>query len=121
VSTLPGYSFASGGKPLDESRIIDELRDQPELISRLLHLFVAETQKDFDGLTAAFAANDPSRIALIAHRLKGAAATMGAEPLRTEVAQIEDLARSGRLHQAQNRMSALHDEFDRLHDYIAEF
>jgi HPt (histidine-containing phosphotransfer) domain-containing protein len=121
VSVIPGYSSSQGAKPLDDSKIIDELSDQPELISRLLRVFVAETQKDFDGLAAAFAASDIRRVVGIAHRLKGAAATVGAEPLRTEAARIEGLASQGQLQQAQNCMSALHSEFDRLHEYIAEF
>ena len=121
MSTVPSYSSDENAKPLDAGKILNEFRDQPELISRLLQLFIAETQKDYDGLADAFAASDPSRIVRIAHRLKGAAATVGAEPLRAEAARIEGLARQGDLQQARDRMTTLHSEFDRLHEYLAEF
>ncbi len=121
MATIPCCSSSEGAAPLDFSKIINELRDQPELISRLLRIFVAETQKDFDGLAAAFVAQDPRQIVRIAHRLKGAAAAVGAEPLKTEAAHIEGLALQGYLQQARDHMPILHGEFDRLYDYIVEF
>lgn len=121
MSAIPPGSSGERGAPLDFTRLLNDLPDQPELIGRLLRTFIAETRKDFDGLAAAFAASDPGQVARFAHRLKGAAGTVGAEPLCAEAERIERLAMAGRIRQARDRMQALHREFDRLHEYIAEF
>ncbi len=106
--------------PIDSSKLLEELCGQPELITRLLHVFQAETQKDIDSLEAALAAHDSCKVATLAHRLKGSAATIGAEPLRMEAAQIEGLGRQGKLQQAQEHMSDLRHEFERFCGFMSE-
>ncbi len=113
--------YAKGGRsPIDPSKLLDELCDQPELITRLLHTFQAEAQKDIDQLKAAIAAEDPVMVTALAHRLKGSAATVGAEPLRFCAAQIEAVGRRGDLQSASLQVPGLHDEFDRFCSYMRE-
>ncbi len=107
-------------RPIDPNKLLEDLCGQPELITRLLYVFQAETQKDIDGLEAALAAHDSCKVATLAHRLKGSAATIGAEPLRIEAAQIEGLGRQGNLRQAQDHMSDLHQEFERFCGFMSE-
>ncbi len=105
--------------PIDTHKLLEELCGQPELIPRLLHVFQAEAQKDIDGLEAALDAQDFTRAATLAHRLKGSAATIGAEHLRIEAAQIERFGRQGDLQLVRDRMSDLHHEFECVCGYIS--
>ena len=120
MSSVLFYAKGGAGSPLDSTKLLDELCGQPELITRLLHTFQADAQRDIDQLEAALAASDSNMIAAFAHRLKGSAATVGAESLRVRAAQIEDLGRQGALQQASSRMSELRGEFDRLCSYLQE-
>jgi HPt (histidine-containing phosphotransfer) domain-containing protein len=114
--------FLSGNsvKPIDPSKLLDELCGQPELITRLLHTFQAETQKDIDLLDSAIAARDSASVTILAHRLKGSAATVGAESLKFRAAQIEGHGRRGELELVSDQMPGLHTEFERLCSFMRE-
>jgi HPt (histidine-containing phosphotransfer) domain-containing protein len=120
VSTVLWHLSGDQGKPLNPNKLLDELRDQPELITRLLHVFATETEKDINNLAAAIAELDSARVKNIAHRLKGSAATVGAEPLRAEAERIEGYGNQGQLQQASDRMLFLHAELRRLYSYLYE-
>jgi len=120
VSTGFFRARSERGYPIDTHKLLEELCGQPELIPRLLHVFQAEAQKDIDGLEAALDAHDYTKVAALAHRLKGSAATIGAESLKIEAAQIERLGRQGRLGEGQDHLSDLRREFGRVCDYMSE-
>ena len=122
VRVSPGFFRAQSERPhpLDIHKFLEELCGQPELIPRLLHVFQAEAQKDIDGLEAALDAHDFTKVAMLAHRLKGSAATIGAEPMKIEAAQIERFGREGNPEQIQDHLSNLHREFERFCGYMSE-
>ena len=101
-------------QPFDPDKLLEELCGQPELVTRLLHMFQFEAQQDIDSLEGALAGHDSAKVAALAHRLKGSAATIGAEPLRIEAAQIEGFGRQGQLQRVQNCMPDLRREFERF-------
>lgn len=106
--------------PVVTDKLPEELSGEPALIARLLHLFQVEAQKDMDSLEAALETHDSCKVVSAAHRLKGSAATVGAEPLRAEAAQIEAFGREGRLQQAWNHMPDLRHEFKRFGSFVSE-
>jgi HPt (histidine-containing phosphotransfer) domain-containing protein len=120
MSSVLFESGNRGIRPIDLSKLLDDLGGQSELITRLLHTFRAETQKDIDHLESAIAARDSAAVTSLAHRLKGSAATVGAESLKFQAAQIEGLGRRGELQQASDQMSGLHVEFERLCTFMQE-
>lgn len=120
MSTTPWHVPGDHVTPINRNKLLDELRDQPELITRLLHVFATETEKDINDLAAAIAGLDSARVRSIAHRLKGSAATVGAEPLRAEAERIEGYCRQGQLQQASDRMSCLYAELKRFYSYMYE-
>ncbi len=65
-----------------------------ELAIDLIKRVNANLDKELIEFEAAFQAKDFSRLNMIAHKLKGSAANLSAEPLRTICAQIELLAKS---------------------------
>jgi len=121
MSPVLFQSVSGHVSPVDSTKLLHELCSQPELIARLLHTFQAETQKDIDHLEAAIAARDSAAVRTLAHRLKGSAATLGAESLRFRAAQIEEFGLLGDLEQASDQMPGLHIEFERFCSLVQEW
>lgn len=119
MSCMPCYAPSAGVKPFECKKLLEEFLDQPQLIVQLLRLFIRETQKDIDLFVAALASKDAPLAAAIAHSLKGAAGTIGAEPLRAEAERLEKLGRQGQLQQTLECVPYLHNEFSRFCEYVA--
>lgn len=72
-----------------------------------------------ESLRAALASRNTAAAASIAHRIKGGAATVGAEPMRGEAARLEALVRAGRLSEALECVTSLRNEFNRFCSYFS--
>jgi signal transduction histidine kinase/DNA-binding response OmpR family regulator/HPt (histidine-containing phosphotransfer) domain-containing protein len=68
-----------------------------ELPKKLLQKFHARLPQELTQLAAAVTAGDCAQVSAQAHRLKGAAANLSAEPLREAAAELESLGRAGDL------------------------
>jgi len=106
-------------KPFECPPVFSEWSDQPEFLNKLINTFIVETQRDMESLRAALASRNSAAAASIAHRIKGGAATVGAEPMRGEAARLEALGRTGRLPEALECMTSLHSEFERFCSYVS--
>ena len=73
------------------------LPGQKRLARRLVEKFLAQAGADLQELEAAIRASDATRIRLVAHRLKGAAANVSAEAVRECASRLEVLGRNGTL------------------------
>ncbi len=98
-------------KPLDRSKLVEECDDEPSLVNRYLHIFVRETQLDMDGVAAALNNNDFYRVARLAHRIKGASASIRAEFLREEAERLEVLGSKGDSADLRECFARLRTEF----------
>ena len=107
-------------KPFDYDRLLEELDGKPALIVKLLKIFIWETKPDIADLVAAISNNSSNQVAIIAHRIKGGAAAIGAIPLREEASRLEALGRTGQLAEANECLGRLQAEFERFHLYLAE-
>jgi HPt (histidine-containing phosphotransfer) domain-containing protein len=65
---------------------------------------------ELNQLAAAVAAGDSAQVASLAHRLKGAAANLSAEPLCEAATELESLGRSGDLAGAEAWVADLQTE-----------
>jgi len=63
---------------------------------------------------AAARRNDGGALASVAHRLKGAAANVAADPLRKVAADLEEHGRQGDMTAARALLPRLEEEFSRL-------
>jgi HPt (histidine-containing phosphotransfer) domain-containing protein len=106
--------------PLKSNGLIDDLGDKPESLMYLFHCFITETQKDINHLRSALNLGNAGKVAQTAHRIKGAAGTIGAEPLRAEAARVEAFGRQGELDHALAGAENIQQEFDRFCCYVAE-
>lgn len=75
-------------------RFLDYCLGRAELAERLITIFTEGLPKDLLDIQEAVEAGDVPRIAKLAHRLKGASASMCAEKLSTAAATLERSARA---------------------------
>ncbi len=106
--------------PIDYESLLAEWDGNAEFVTRMLETFLRETTRDVTELKDACRAGDATRIARLAHRIKGSAGELGAQALRSQAASLETIGRASDLSQAADRMAALQAEFDRLCARIME-
>lgn len=87
----------------------------------MLTSFRVGVQNDRSQLQEAVSSGNPQRVAQIAHKVKGAAATVAANPLSQIAAQLDDIARYGDLQQIRDCAREVFEELDRVERFIAEF
>jgi signal transduction histidine kinase/CheY-like chemotaxis protein len=80
--------------------------------------FLRSSRDDAAELHAALASRDIARATRIAHRLKGAAASVGAHGLRRTCDEIESAGRAAEVAAASQAMPALDAELDRIHAQV---
>lgn len=82
--------------PINPEWLARMQRDKPAFLRELFAMFLAEEPKRLAAIAAAVAAGDIEQVRHLAHSLKGAAATLGMEPLRDACREMEFAARDGR-------------------------
>lgn len=98
--------FRRQSPPLISKALIQRIGDE-EIARSILADFLGEGESMIGDLRNATAAHDPDLMRLSAHRLKGAALTIGAPPLADAAFAIETMARSGELQSIDSAMQAL--------------
>ena len=84
----------------------------------LLDKFESQLRGDIREIEQRLAARDAPQIASTAHALKGAAGAVAAPALRDLAAEIEALARQGKLESIAQDLSALRTEVERCLGYL---
>jgi HPt (histidine-containing phosphotransfer) domain-containing protein len=106
-------------KPLNHKELVKECDDEPSLVIRYLEIFVKATQLDMDCIAESLRKNELPGIAKLAHRIKGASASIRAEFLRAEAEQMEMLAGKGDSAGLKKCFSRLQAEFENFTKFIA--
>jgi len=109
----------STGEVLDQRRLaelggLDPTGNGPALVGRLLESFLARIPADLADLRTADHHGDAARALRVAHRLKGAAATVGSSGMVSLCEQLELRARGGTVPPAGDLLPLLEQEFDRV-------
>jgi len=99
---------------LDQSRLLEEFGDAPEILMELRDLFIQHLPPLLNDIRSAFEAGDCDALSKNAHSLKGAASTYGAQRLFMICKSIEHLARDGELEATRELVSMLTGELDQL-------
>ncbi|HEV3302641.1 MAG TPA: response regulator [Planctomycetaceae bacterium] len=92
---------------IDRPSLLKRCLGKPELADKLLVKLHARLGTDLYEIKLAVDAGDCEQIARCAHRLKGAAANLSAEPLRTAAADLESLGRGGDVGAARDVLARL--------------
>jgi HPt (histidine-containing phosphotransfer) domain-containing protein len=105
--------------PIDRGKLLRECDDEESFANRCLHVYIRDTQLDINCIAAALDRNDFSSIAALAHRIKGASASIRAEFLRQQAARLEDLGGKGAITAAGECFDRLQVEFEKFKKFIA--
>ncbi|HEX2101527.1 MAG TPA: Hpt domain-containing protein [Candidatus Synoicihabitans sp.] len=92
--------------------------EDPQFLTGLITLFLSETPKRLAEIAAAQAAGDGPMLARVAHTLKGACATLGADELQELSASLEACASRNELAKLAPTLSALDGAFARLEEAL---
>jgi CheY-like chemotaxis protein len=84
--------------------------EERELVATLLDLFVEQAPAAVAAVEGAAAAGDAALLQQAAHRLRGAAATLGAEPLARACGEWDEAAQEGRLPDPASVTAVLSEE-----------
>ena len=113
VATTSTMGVLDRGR-LNEFGRLDATENGAVLISELIKCFLASIPVDLAELRAALHQGDAIGVTRIAHRLKGAAGTVGSSGMVTLCEQLEVLARSGAIQPAGDLLPPLEQEFHRV-------
>jgi signal transduction histidine kinase/CheY-like chemotaxis protein len=99
---------------IDRPSLLKRCLGKAELADKLLVKLHARLGTDLYEIKAAIDAGDSEQLARCAHRLKGAAANLSAEPLRAVSADLEILGRNGDIAAARDAIARLKYEARRF-------
>ena len=105
--------------PLDCEKLLEECDDEQMFAYRCLHTFSRDVQLDMNGISAALDRGDVSQVARLAHRIKGASASIRAEFIRRQAARLEALSEKKELASASECFFRLQAEFEHFKSFIA--
>ena len=91
-----------------------EQPNQPDPVAELIGLFVEDGDQRLNKMEVALKENDLPAIGPLAHGLKGSASNLGARPLATLAARLEDAASSGKLPAVKELLTQLKEEYKRV-------
>jgi HPt (histidine-containing phosphotransfer) domain-containing protein len=99
---------------VDFESLLKRCLNNKELPKKLLTKFHARLPEELRQINEAVAARDSAQISAMAHRLKGAAANLSAEPMREAAAEPEAIGRDGDLTDAEMWLARLNTEGTRF-------
>jgi two-component system, sensor histidine kinase and response regulator len=111
---LPRRTSTGAVPVLDKTMLFEQVGDEPELLLRVIHLFIADSREVLLKLLDGLAQHDQDAVQRGAHRLKGALLTLGAKPAADVALQLERMGREGRLEEADAVLASLRRELERL-------
>ena len=85
---------------------------QPNVVIKVIKLFLENTQKTISALESAISKGDNTGLQRAAYSLQSSCSTVGATDLARLCLELEDLGKSGKAGQAQSRLSVLEFEYD---------
>ena len=91
------------------------------LAKTVLHKFKAQFLKEVEDMRLGFQREDTSALTRIAHRLKGASASVSAQSLALLFSSIEEASRASRLNEVQQNLDMLQPEWDRFWEHAVLF
>jgi PAS domain S-box-containing protein len=118
-AAAPPAGLAAASEPALDAEILEGLQavadeSDPGMLQDVVREFLDGTREACAQLHDALAAGDATRVAAVAHRLSGGAATLGAAPLAAIGRRLEALGRDGRLDGADALLRALEAEATRV-------
>lgn len=92
-----------------------------EFLTKLFRVFLRDEPARVTKIREAFEAEQMDELKYLAHSLKGAAATMGADRVREACLKLEYSARDEDRELSKKNMLILEDEMKLVYDFMSEF
>ncbi len=106
--------------PLDRQSLIERFLGDWEFVENILEKFQQQVGVDLEELERSIHARNAEQAALLAHRIKGAAANVSATEVSRIAAELERMGRAASLDNAGERLVALRGEKQRLEQFIRD-
>ena len=103
-----------GSMPVNLGATLRWVAGDESLLRELVAIFLEDAPKHLRDLRVALDRRDIREVERIAHGLKGVVANFGAEPARSAAADLEELARTRRLPEAEPLIVRLDVEVNRI-------
>lgn len=98
-------------KAVDDNKGLEWLEGDSKMLKSIRKIFVRNVPMQMEKLREAFASNDISNVELFSHSIKGAAAMIGAVPLRDEANKVELAAVTKNMDDARTFFENMDREF----------
>jgi FOG: HPt domain len=117
----PPESPEDGERPaINPAWLADMRARKPDFLRRLFEVFREDEPKRMAALEAAVAGADLERTRYLAHSLKGAAATLGMEPLRDACRSLEFVAKDEDTTGLPAALDLVRGEMERVYGEMAQ-
>jgi PAS domain S-box-containing protein len=118
--SLAAASQADPVAPMDPAALDKRCFGNQTLVNRLLAKFRDSALADIQALETEVYAANAQKIAFLAHRMKGYAATIAAEPLREAASKLDQLAKAGDFTRIEASFQAVRREALRCVDFLSK-
>ena len=97
------------------------IAEKKGFLERLFDAFLRNEPKRVEDIRAAIERDDFERLRFLAHSLKGSAATMGAERLRTRCLEFEEAVKTKNRDRIRASFAALEHEVEDVFGYMRDY
>jgi ammonium transporter, Amt family len=105
-------------RPIDVAALLDRCVGDAEFVQLMLEKFRSTSVTMLNTISQAVDAGDAKQMGWYAHNIKGAAANLSAESVRSIAGRLEELGHRGEMEQAEEILSELKREMERCVAYI---
>jgi signal transduction histidine kinase/DNA-binding response OmpR family regulator len=109
----------AAANPFDRENALEMLGGKQGLLARMDEIFLRDVPRELDELTDSFRAGDWANAKRLAHSIKGAARTVGAQRLGAIAEQMEYLCRQKDTSSAEKELKILESDVQSALNYIA--
>jgi len=104
---------------LNQERFLEDFEGDKEIFVEMLDMLTDQSLLQVTQMSEAIECNDASKLAFVAHSLKGASATIGAERVSAAAYRLEQMGRAENLTDAADVLALLEKEVDLLVNHVA--
>ncbi|MBN1393780.1 MAG: Hpt domain-containing protein [Pirellulales bacterium] len=116
-SSRDGATESPNGDVFNSVELLNRCMGDRGLVDRVLNKFRSRFPGEMEEITNALKQGDADRVARVAHRVKGTAASVSAKRLFQAAADVEDASRTGRLEDVLPSIERLREEWEKcLHE-----
>jgi HPt (histidine-containing phosphotransfer) domain-containing protein len=116
----PSLSFPQACTSFDRTVLLERCMGNASLAEKLISVLLVSLPRDKSALQTAIDDGDLARTASVAHRLRGAASNVGANPLSEAAKQLEQSAKAtSSISDVQERWQTLAKHIDGLIQILA--